>query len=173
MTDREDLIETHDVLVQNWGVIPIEPTSSGFDQNALLEALRDRVAYLMQHDQRRLLSAMYILDVPEEQFRQATSERGLLASATAVAKSFSIEKCRGWNHVENTRSSNGNRFRRHEIADTSRSYLPTLATTSLRRRCLSRLTRKVLPNLHRRSVRVRRSQQHSFGWPGQERFLRL
>ncbi len=62
----EDL---HRALVQQWGVGPIGSGRPG--REALLEELRRRVDFLLRHDFDRLISCMYMLDVPEEKFTEA------------------------------------------------------------------------------------------------------
>jgi len=69
MTEPGDMDDVHQQLVQLWGMRPVGLLPLGRD--AIIEELVRRVAYLLQHDLDRLMSYMYILDVPEEKFADA------------------------------------------------------------------------------------------------------
>lgn len=84
--EEADLTATQEALVKNWAIVPIAPESEGFGREALLEALKQRVLYLIQHDFNRLLTAMYILDVAEDRFKNAMATPGLDNAAGAVAE---------------------------------------------------------------------------------------
>jgi hypothetical protein len=65
-----NLLRVRDAVAQAWNL----PTPSGGDlqdRAAILEALALRVRHMLDHDFDRLLSAMYLLDVSEESFRNA------------------------------------------------------------------------------------------------------
>ena len=85
-TEEPDLTATQEALVQDWAIVPVAPESEGFGRETLLEALRQRVLYLIQKDFNRLLTAMYILDVAEERFKAAMATPGLDNAAKAVAE---------------------------------------------------------------------------------------
>lgn len=70
MGSPRDMDVVHQQLVQLWGMRPVgglEPLG----RDAIIEELVRRVAYLLQHDLDKLMSYMYILDVPEEKFAYA------------------------------------------------------------------------------------------------------
>lgn len=70
MAEPRDMDVVHQQLVQLWGMRPVgglEPLG----RDAIIEELVRRVAYLLQHDLDKLMSYMYILDVPEEKFADA------------------------------------------------------------------------------------------------------
>lgn len=85
-TEEPDLDATQEALVQNWSIVPVAPESEGFGREALLEALRHRILYLIQHDFNKLMTAMYILDVSEDRFKTAMATPGLDNAAKAVAE---------------------------------------------------------------------------------------
>lgn len=69
MGEAADLDDVHQQLVRLWGMRPVGLVP--LDRNAIVAELVRRVAYLLQHDLDRLMSYMYILDVPEEKFAGA------------------------------------------------------------------------------------------------------
>src|SRR5689334_21839829 len=84
--DEPDLGATHDALVQDWNIVPVVGERADFGRDALLEALKKRVLYLIQHNFNRLMTAMYILDVEEDRFKAAMAVPGLEKSAEALAE---------------------------------------------------------------------------------------
>jgi hypothetical protein len=64
-----DLECVHRALVQQWGIWPLGP--SRLAREALIEELGRRVDFLLRHDLERLMTSMYLLDVPEEKFAEA------------------------------------------------------------------------------------------------------
>ena len=69
MDGPRDLDDVHQQLVQLWGMRPVGLQPLGRD--VIIEELARRVAYLLEHDLDKLMSYMYILDVPEEKFAGA------------------------------------------------------------------------------------------------------
>lgn len=69
MDTSADFDTVHQQLVQLWGMRPVGLQPLGRD--AIIEELVRRVAYLLEHDLDKLMSYMYILDVPEEKFADA------------------------------------------------------------------------------------------------------
>lgn len=69
MDESCDLEDVHRALVQQWGIWPVG--RERLAREALIEELGRRVGFLLRHDLDRLISAMYILDVPETKFAEA------------------------------------------------------------------------------------------------------
>ncbi len=69
--EEQDLEDVHHALVQQWGIGALEHERIAKDE--LIEALARRVRFLMSHDFERLLSGMYMIDVPEERFSEAVN----------------------------------------------------------------------------------------------------
>lgn len=69
MDTQDDMNEVHRRLVQDWGVRAAGLEALG--REAIVEELAQRVAHMLRHDLDRLMSALYILDVPEEKFAEA------------------------------------------------------------------------------------------------------
>jgi len=70
MGEAADMDDVHQQLVQLWGMRPVGGLQP-LGRDAIIEEMERRVAYLLQHDLDRLMSYMYILDVPEEKFADA------------------------------------------------------------------------------------------------------
>ncbi len=69
-------------LVQGWDL----RLARGPDkEEALIEALAERVHFLLRHDLDRLMTGLYVLDVPEEQFRASLAKPDTLAAAKTLA----------------------------------------------------------------------------------------
>ncbi len=71
MATPNDMDTVHQQLVQLWGMRPVGSGLEPLGRDAIIEELVRRVAYLLQHDLDKLMSYMYILDVPEEKFADA------------------------------------------------------------------------------------------------------
>lgn len=67
-------------VAQSWGL------SVDASMDDLVETLARRVAWLMKHDYERLLNAIYLLDVSEQKFREATGLATNDQTARAVAE---------------------------------------------------------------------------------------
>ena len=65
-----NLLRVRDAVAQAWN-LPTVPDGDLQDRAAIVEALAHRVRHMLDHDFDRLLSAMYLLDVSEEGFRNA------------------------------------------------------------------------------------------------------
>ncbi len=76
--DPVDVDELRRAIAATWNV-----EAAGTDWTRMLQALTERVAYLMAHEYRRLVTAMYTLDVSEERFNAAL---GSLNPAREIAK---------------------------------------------------------------------------------------
>jgi hypothetical protein len=69
MENEAGFSDVHGQLALAWGVPP--PGLQPLGREALLGALAQRVDDLILHDFDRLMSSLYILDVPEEKFSAA------------------------------------------------------------------------------------------------------
>ena len=69
MDETLDLAAVHEALVRQWGLWPLDP--GRLARESLLDELGRRIGFLLRHDLDRLMSSMYILDVPEEKFADA------------------------------------------------------------------------------------------------------
>ena len=67
-------------LAKRWGLAP-----EVSDAN-LISELAHRVAWLMKHDYQRLLNAVYLLDIPERRFNEASSLPTNEATARSLAE---------------------------------------------------------------------------------------
>ena len=78
-----ELVAMERALRQGWN-LP-ETTTPPSDWDDLRAALARQVAFLLRHDSQRLLTALYLLDVSEDRFREAQSGKTTTESATALA----------------------------------------------------------------------------------------
>ncbi len=69
MDEASELQALSESLVRQWGIWPLGP--SRLEREALIEELGRRVDFLLRHDLDRLMTSMYMLDVPEEKFAEA------------------------------------------------------------------------------------------------------
>lgn len=92
-----DMSEVRQRLVQAWGIRPAGLEALG--REAIVEKLAQRVAHMLRHDLDRLMSALYILDVPEEKFSDAiqrpTHERPERALAELIL-ARELERMHTW-----------------------------------------------------------------------------
>ena len=82
--ETSKLQDIHSALVQHWSIQPVE--EERMDREALLDELSRRVEFLLKHNYERLLSSMYMIDVPEEQFAEAIKRPPEEQPARAVAE---------------------------------------------------------------------------------------
>ena len=82
--EEHDLQDIHQALVQQWGVLPIGEERIAWD--ALVEALSRRINFLLNHDFERLMSCMYMIDVPEQRFSEAVKLPEKDRPARAIAE---------------------------------------------------------------------------------------
>lgn len=85
MSDHE-LVETQRALVRNWGTAPAPVADDDLNRRMLLEALVERILHLFKYDYNKLLTALYMLDVPEARYRTALQQPDLAAKAQMLAE---------------------------------------------------------------------------------------
>ena len=78
------LVHLKGALVQSWNIAP--PTEERPSRDDLRNGLALRVAFLLKHDYQRLVSAMYLLDIPEEGFEGATAGKDIAKAAEDLAE---------------------------------------------------------------------------------------
>jgi hypothetical protein len=88
--ENTDLVRVRDAVAQGWD-LPAAPGGVPESRAAILEALAQRVRHLLDHDFNRLLSAMYLLDVSEERFRNALAH-GDRDTASATLAEIILER---------------------------------------------------------------------------------
>lgn len=88
MPSGVDLLETQQVLVANWGVSPVSPEEEDLNWKLLLEALAERIVWLLRHNSGKLVNAMYVLDVSETRYAEAMAERSTEDKALALAQAI-------------------------------------------------------------------------------------
>jgi len=86
MDDVGDLDDVRRELAARWGISPTQ--SAAQDREAILELLALRVEYLLEHNLDRLMSALYILDVPEDQFGEALAPGHEVKPARRLAEAI-------------------------------------------------------------------------------------
>ena len=72
-------------LVTNWQIAPNRSSPYDLNRQILLEALSDRILYLLRHRPEKLLSALYILDIGEAAYLQAMEQDTIEDRAWALA----------------------------------------------------------------------------------------
>lgn len=85
MPDHE-LVETQRALISNWGMAPAPVAEDELSRRLLLEALVERILHLFKYDYNKLLTALYMLDVPESRYRTALQQPDAAAKAHALAE---------------------------------------------------------------------------------------
>jgi hypothetical protein len=73
MSEPEILREASLILAHHWGLHP-EQLADPSDYALLRDALRDRILHLLLHNPNKLMSALYIVDVPERRVAQALDQ---------------------------------------------------------------------------------------------------
>jgi len=74
MLDEELLQETEAALATRWQLPQRRAPEQAGDWSILLAALRERIAHLMIHNPRKLMTALYILDISEQRYLQALDQ---------------------------------------------------------------------------------------------------
>ena len=76
---------TEAALVAQWQMAPLGVSPYDLNRQIILEALSERILYLLQYRPQKLLSALYILDVGEEAYNQAMGQDTMKDRAWALA----------------------------------------------------------------------------------------
>ena len=79
---------TEAALVAQWQMAPLGVSPYDLNRQLILEALSERILYLLQYRPQKLLSALYILDVGEEAYNQAMEQDTMKDRAWALAVSI-------------------------------------------------------------------------------------
>jgi len=79
------LAATEQALVEQWQMAPLGLSPYDLNRQLLLEALSERVLYLLRHRPQKLLSALYILDVGEAAYNRAMEQDTMQDRAWALA----------------------------------------------------------------------------------------
>jgi len=107
-SSQSELVDLGDALSKDWQVsLATPPDGAPYDE--LLEALTRRIRHLLEHNLDRLMTALYILDVPEEHFREATASKPIDESAKDLAR---VVMAREMKRVETRR-----KYSRRDVAD--------------------------------------------------------
>ena len=83
--DHSLLQATEQALVDQWQMAPLGLSPYDLNRQILLEALAERILYLLQYKPQKLLSALYILDVGEGAYTQAMEQDTMQDRAWALA----------------------------------------------------------------------------------------
>jgi len=84
--ERELLIATEQALVEHWQIAPHGQSPYDLNRQLLLEALSERIFYLLRYRHEKLLSALYILDIGERAYNQAMEQDTMEDRAWALAE---------------------------------------------------------------------------------------
>lgn len=121
MPDHE-LVETQRALIANWGMTPAPVTEDDLNRRLILGALVERITHLFKHDYNRLLTALYMLDVPEGRYRTALAQPELAGKAQALAELIlerETARVRTWlYYAEQKRRANAPRAVGQDATDT-------------------------------------------------------
>lgn len=86
--ERSLLQATEQALVTQWEMAPLGVSPYDLNRQLLLEALSERILYLLQYRPQKLLSALYILDVSETTYNQAMEQDTMEDRAWALAEAI-------------------------------------------------------------------------------------
>lgn len=78
---------TEQALVDHWQIRPMGVSPYDLNRQLLLEALSERILYLLRSRPEKLLSALYILDVGERAYALAMEQDTMETRAWALAES--------------------------------------------------------------------------------------
>ncbi len=84
----EDLEATCAVLKDQWSVRPPAVADADLNWELLIEALAERIAILLEENPRKLLTALYVLDIAEWRFKEAMTGPTLQARARSLAQTI-------------------------------------------------------------------------------------
>jgi hypothetical protein len=108
MESEAHVSDMHQQLVRSWGVPP--PGLQPLGREALLEELARRVDHMIRHDFDRLMSSLYILDVPEAKFSAALERPAGERPARLLAELIldrEIERMHTWQRYAKKAIENG------------------------------------------------------------------
>ena len=84
--DGNALQATEQALVDHWQISPLGISPYDLNRQLLLEALSERILYLLRHRHEKLLSALYILDIGETTYARAMEQDTMEDRAWALAE---------------------------------------------------------------------------------------
>lgn len=76
---------TERALVEHWQIAPRGQSPYDLNRQLLLEALSERIFYLLRYRYEKLLSALYILDIGEDVYNRAMEQDTMEDRAWALA----------------------------------------------------------------------------------------
>ena len=79
---------TEQALVSQWQVAPLGLSPYDLNRQLLLEALSERILYLLQYRPQKLLSSLYILDIGEEAYNRAMEQDTMQDRAWALSEAI-------------------------------------------------------------------------------------
>lgn len=85
MEDRL-LQQAEQALVAHWEIAPLGVSPYDLNRQLLLEALAERIGYLLRHRHEKLLTALYILDIGEAAYNRAMEQDTMEDRAWALAE---------------------------------------------------------------------------------------
>jgi hypothetical protein len=86
--DSSLLHATEKALVSQWEMAPLGLSPYDLNRQLLLEALSERIRYLLTYRPQKLLSALYILDVGEATYNRAMEQDTMEDRAWALAEAI-------------------------------------------------------------------------------------
>ncbi len=105
--EKHDLLDIHQALVQQWGITPLGEERIAWE--ALMKELSRRIDFMLKHDFERLMSSMYMIDVPEQSFSEAVKLPEQDNAARAIAELIiereaqKMESRKRYTHTESTK----------------------------------------------------------------------
>lgn len=89
MIGEKALLEaTKRALVDGWHIAPLGNSPYDLNRQLLLEALSERILYLLRYRPEKLLSALYILDIGEAVYQAAMEQDTMDDRAWALAEAI-------------------------------------------------------------------------------------
>lgn len=84
----EELLLARDVLTEQWSVAPPTVADAELNWELLLDALAERIEVLLEDHPRKLLTALYVLDISERRFKEDMTAPTPRARARALAQTI-------------------------------------------------------------------------------------
>lgn len=88
MMDPQDLAATREHMAHYWQVALKTPAGAQTDYDGILEALQERVLQLLRDNPRKLMTALYILDIPESRYTAAMDQPTMDDRAWELARAI-------------------------------------------------------------------------------------
>lgn len=107
--DPEMMLETQDVLMKDWRVARVSENAENLNRRLLLEALEERILYLLKNNMAKLQTSMYLLDISERRFSDAMGRATMEGRARAIAE---VVYDRESQKIETRRKYSGSVYRR-------------------------------------------------------------